>query len=75
MNEFKKVYQPRTTLVKGQKGDLLADSHSILKRLKKYFCQLLNIREISDVRHTEIQSAEPLLPELSALMLRWLLRS
>jgi hypothetical protein len=31
MNFFKKGYQPRTNLVKDEKGDLLADSHSILK--------------------------------------------
>jgi hypothetical protein len=28
-NEFKKDYQPRTNLVKDEKGDLLADPHKI----------------------------------------------
>jgi len=27
---FKKGYQPRTSIVKDEKGDLVADSHSIL---------------------------------------------
>jgi hypothetical protein len=29
INEFKKVYQPRTNLVKDGKGDLLSDPHNI----------------------------------------------
>ena len=31
INDFKKEYQPRTTIVKEEKGDLVADSH-ILRR-------------------------------------------
>jgi flagellar basal body rod protein FlgC len=31
-NDFKKGYQPRTNIVKDQKGDLIADSQSILAR-------------------------------------------
>jgi hypothetical protein len=30
INEFKKGYQPRTNIVKDGKGDLVADTHSIL---------------------------------------------
>jgi hypothetical protein len=33
INEFKKVYLPRTNMLKAENGDLLADSHSILNRL------------------------------------------
>ena len=29
INDFKKGYQPRTNIVKDEKGDLVADSHSI----------------------------------------------
>jgi hypothetical protein len=29
INEFKKGYQPRTNLVKDERGDLLADPHKI----------------------------------------------
>jgi len=30
VNDFKKVYQPRTNIVKDDKGDLVANSHSTL---------------------------------------------
>jgi hypothetical protein len=36
INEFKKGYQPRTNLVSGERGDLLADPHKILDRWKNY---------------------------------------
>jgi hypothetical protein len=32
INEFKKGYQPKTNLVKDDKGNLLADPHKILNR-------------------------------------------
>ena len=32
ISDFKKGYQPRTNIVKDEKGDLVADSHSILAR-------------------------------------------
>jgi hypothetical protein len=53
-------------MVKGENGDLLADSHSILIRWKNYFCQLLNVHGVNDVRQTEIYTAEPLVPEPSS---------
>jgi hypothetical protein len=37
INEFNKGYQPRTNLVKDENGNLLADSHSTLNRLRNYF--------------------------------------
>jgi hypothetical protein len=37
-NEFKKGYQPRTNLVKDEKGDLLEDRHKIVNRWMDYFC-------------------------------------
>jgi hypothetical protein len=48
--------------VKDESGDLLADSHSILNRWKNYFSQLLNVRNISDIRQIEVHTAGPLLP-------------
>ena len=48
------------------KGDLVADSHSIVARWKKYFSQLFNERGVKDVRQAEIHTAEPLVPEPSA---------
>jgi hypothetical protein len=65
-NEFKKGYQPRTNLVKDERGDLLADPHKILRRWKNYFCQLLNVRGAGGIRQTEMHTAEPFVPEPSA---------
>jgi hypothetical protein len=65
INEFKRGYQPRTSVVKDEKGDLFADSHSILARWRNHFSQLLNIHVVND-RQTEVHAAEPLVPEPSA---------
>jgi hypothetical protein len=59
INNFKKGNQPRTNVVKDEKGDLVADSHSILARWKNYFFQLVNVHGVNDVRQTEIHTAEP----------------
>jgi hypothetical protein len=56
----------RTNIVKDEKGDLVADYHSILGRWRNYFSQLLNAHGDNDVRQTEIHTAEPLVPESSA---------
>jgi hypothetical protein len=53
-------------LVKDERGDLLADPHKILNRWKNYFCQLLNVHGAGGVRQTEVQTAEPFMPEPSA---------
>ena len=66
INDFKKGYQPRTTIVKDEKGDLLADSNSNMARWRSYFFQLLNVHEVKDVRQAEIHRVEPLVPEPSA---------
>ena len=47
--------------------DLVADSHSIMTRWRNYFSQLLNVHGAKDVRQPEIHTAEPLVPEPSAL--------
>ena len=65
INDFKKGYQPRTIIVKDKKGDLVADSHSIMARWRNYFSQLLNVNGVNDVRQAEIHTAEPLVPEPS----------
>jgi len=65
-SDFKKGYQPRTNLVKDEKGDLVADSHNILARWRNHFSQLLNIQGINDVWQTEMHTAEPLVSEPSA---------
>jgi hypothetical protein len=66
INEFKKGYQPRTNLVKDERGNLLADPHKILNMWKNYFCELLKVHGAGGVRQTEIHTAEPFLPEPSA---------
>ena len=53
-------YQPRTNVVKDDKGDLFADSYSILAMWRNYFSQILNVHGVNDVRQTEIHTAEPL---------------
>ena len=52
--------------MKDEKGDLLADSHSIVARWRNYFSQLFNVHGVKDVRQAEIHTAEPLVPEPSA---------
>jgi hypothetical protein len=66
INEFKKSYQPRTNVVKDERGELLADPHKCLSRWKNYFCKLLNVHGAGGVRQTEIHTAGPLVPEPSA---------
>jgi hypothetical protein len=66
INEFKKGYQPRTNLVKDERGDLLADPHKIFNRRKNYFCQLLNVYGAGCVTQTEMHTAEPFVPKHSA---------
>jgi len=58
INDFKKGYQPRTIIVKDDKGELVADPHSILARWRNYFSQLLN--------YMRIHTVEPLVLEPSA---------
>jgi hypothetical protein len=45
--------------VKDEKGDLVADSHSILAKWRNHFSQLLNVHGVNDVRQTEIHTAQP----------------
>ena len=66
INDFKKGYQPITTIVKDEKGDLVADPHSITARWRNYFSQLFNVHEVKEVRQAEIHTVEPLVPEPSA---------
>jgi hypothetical protein len=52
-------------MVKDKKGDLFANSHSILARYRNHFSQPWNIHGVKDVRQTEIPTAELLVPEPS----------
>ena len=66
INNFKNGYQPRSNIVKDDKGDLLADSHNILARWRNHFCQLLDVHGVNDIRQSEIHTAEPVVTEPSA---------
>jgi len=46
---------------------LVTDSHSILARWRNRFSQLLDVQGVSDVRQTEIHTAEPLVAGPSAI--------
>jgi hypothetical protein len=65
INDFKREYKSRTNIVNHDKGDVVADCHSILARWRNYFSQLLNVHVDNDVRLTDIHIAEPLVPEPS----------
>jgi len=52
--------------VKDGKGELVADSHSIVARWRNYFSQLFNVHGVKDVGRAEVHTAEPLVPEPSA---------
>ena len=65
INDFKKGYQPRTDIVKDEKGDLVADSRSILARWGNYFSQLLNVHAVNDIGQAETHTEEPLVQEPS----------
>jgi hypothetical protein len=71
INDFK----PRSIIVKAEKGDLVADSHSIMARWRNYFSHILNVHGVSDVRQAEIHTAEPLVPQPSALEFELALKS
>jgi hypothetical protein len=66
ISDFKKGYQPRTNIIKDEKGDLVTDSHSILARWRIPFSQLFNVHGVNDIRQKEILTAEPLVPEPNA---------
>jgi hypothetical protein len=58
INDFRKGYQSRTIIVKDEKGDVVADSHSIMARWRNYFSQLLNIHGVNDVGQVETHTAD-----------------
>jgi len=56
-------YQPRTNIEKDEKSDFFTDSHIVFAGWGNHFSQLVNVHGVSDVRQTEINTAEPLVPE------------
>ena len=63
INNFNKGYQPRCNIVKDEKGDKFADTHSIVVRWRNYFPQLFNVHGVKDVGQAETHTAEPLVSE------------
>jgi hypothetical protein len=49
---------------------LLADPQKVLDVWKNFFCQLLNVHGAGGVRQTEMNSAEPSVPERSAFKVK-----
>ena len=70
ISDFKKGYQPRSNIVKDEKGDLVADSHSIVGRWRNYFSHLFNVHEFT--KYT--QQNQSYLSQVP-LRLSWLSRS
>jgi hypothetical protein len=66
INDFRKGYQPRTVIVKDEKGDVAVESHSIMTTWRNYFAQLLNVHGVNDVAQVGILTAKPLVTEPSA---------
>jgi hypothetical protein len=69
ISDYKKGFQPRTNIVRDKKDVLFTDSQSILVLWRNHFSQLLILHGVNDVRQIEIHTAEPLVPEPSALRL------
>ena len=65
INDFMEGYRPRTYIVRNEKGNLVADSFSIMARWRNHFSKLLNVHGVNNVRPIEIYTAEPLVPESS----------
>jgi hypothetical protein len=63
---YREGCQPRTNFVKNGKCDTLTDSHSILNWWKNNY-QLLNVQGVNYVRQNEINTAELLGTQPSAL--------
>jgi len=68
ISDIKKGQQPRTYIVKDEKGDLVTDCHSILAGWRNHFYRLLNVHGFNYARQTEIHTAEPLVLEPSAFV-------
>jgi hypothetical protein len=66
MNGLRTGYQPRTTTVQSNTGDLLTDSHDILRRRKNYFGQLFGVHGINNVKQTKIHAAKEPVPKPSS---------
>jgi len=54
----KKGYQPRTNIVKEEKGYLVTESYSILGRWRNHFSRLFHVHGFSNVRQIQTHRGE-----------------
>jgi hypothetical protein len=66
INQWKKGYQPTTSLVQDGMSDLIADFH-IFNMKYSFFFQLLNINRVMEVRPIELHTPQPFVPDRSPL--------
>jgi hypothetical protein len=66
MNLRRKICQPRSNLLKDEKGSLLADSHSTTNKRKNHLCQSLNIHVVNVTRQTVIHTVGPVISKPSS---------
>jgi len=66
-------YKTRTNIVRDEKGDLLADSQSILARWRNHFYQIFNVHGVH--YKTEIRTAEPLVPDPTVFELEMIIKN
>jgi len=55
--------------VKDENGDMLVDSHNVMKKWNIYFNQLLNVHGVIDVR--QMHTAEPLVRRTFGKLVDW----
>jgi len=73
ISDIKKGDQPRTNIIKDEKGDLVRDSHGILASWRNHLCHLLNVHGVNDVRQNKIYTAEPLVSHPHAVEFEFVL--
>jgi hypothetical protein len=75
INDFKKGYQPRSVIVKVEKGDLFADSHSIMARWRNYFSQIFNVMGLVMLGRQKCTQRNHLCLSQVSWRLSWLVKS
>jgi hypothetical protein len=53
-------------MVNDESGDLFVGSHNTLMKWKNYYCQLLNVHGVNNVRQVVIRGVQPFVSEPSS---------
>jgi hypothetical protein len=53
-----------------ENGNLVTNPHSVLNRWNNFFNQVLNVHWVHDVKHIDIHTAQPLVPEPSLVKVK-----